>query len=262
MIRGPLFGAVAVWAVFICASTAQAQGDVYWHIDPGVKTCSMVIDPSLTQAQWHTFVQQVGAHSSYKTLSSAMPVGRMRFQIALDYMSSPVDQHDPAWINTFTHPNANCPLGDAISYPAVRARLGVTDRMDVGGYWTMAPNANYGLVGAELEYGFLQESEKSPAAAVRASVSTLTGVPDFNFSVYSLEALASKHMARVVPYLGFRGSLAVGTETTSKVNLQSERVPVAQGYAGMTYAFWGISLAAEYDISTINTFAFAIGHGF
>ena len=40
------------------ASPSYSQdygGGVYWHIDPSVKTCSMVIDPSLTQAQWQKF---------------------------------------------------------------------------------------------------------------------------------------------------------------------------------------------------------------
>ncbi len=94
------------------ASHAQSSGkDVYWHIDPSVKTCSMVIDPSLTQAQWHTFTKQVGAVSSYKSLASAKTLGSMNFRVGVEYGSTPVDQRNPAWINTFTHPDEDCPLG-------------------------------------------------------------------------------------------------------------------------------------------------------
>jgi len=265
MIRRVLFATVVSWPLWLCASASQAQGDspdVYWHIDPNVKTCSMVIDPSLTQAQWHRFTQQVGALSSFKALATAKPLGRMNFHVALDYASTPVDQHDLAWINTFTHPDVECPLGDAIALPTVRARVGVSDHVDVGGYWTTAPRANYGLVGAELQYSFMQESKNSPAAAARASVTVLTGVPDFNLSIYSLDALASRRVAMVTPYAGIRTSLAVGTETTPKVNLSTERVQIMQGFAGLTYSFWMLDLAAEYDISTVNTFALAIGHSF
>jgi hypothetical protein len=260
-----LFGAAASWGLSLCAAASLAQSgspDVYWHIDPSVKTCSMVIDPSLTQAQWHRFTRQVGALSSFKSLGSAKPLGRMNFHLAVDYASTPVDQHDPAWINTFTHPDADCPLGDGIAYPTLRARIGVSDRVDVGGYWTTAPDANYGLVGAEARYAFLQESNRSPAASVRASVSMLTGVPDFNMSIYSLDALASKDVAGLTPYVGIRTILAVGTETTSKVNLHTERVPISQGYVGATYSLWMLNLAAEYDISTVDTFTLAIGHDF
>lgn len=258
-----LLGTAASLALFLFATVSLAQGsDVYWHIDPGVKTCSMVIDPALTQAQWHTFIKQVGAVSSFKSLASAKTLGTMNFRVGFDYSKTPVDQHNLAWINTFTHPDADCPLGDAVGYPTIRASMGVSDRMDIGGYWTVAPGANYGMVGGELKYAFLQESEKTPAAAVRASATLLTGVPDFNLSIYSIDLLASKDIAMLTPYAGIRSSLVVGTETTSKVNLERESFVIAQGYAGIACSFWKINLAAEYNISSVNTFALAIGFGF
>jgi len=257
--------AAKTFIVFAFVSTSRAQGngsDVYWHIDPSVKSCSMVIDPSLTQAQWHTFTRQVGAISSTKSLAPAKTLGTLKFRVALDYGSTPVDQHDAAWINTFTHPDADCPLGDAVRYPTLRASVGVADNMDIGGFWTAAPGANYGMVGGEFKYAFLQESENSPAAAVRASATILTGVPDFNLNIYSVEVLASKEIAKVTPYVGIRTSLAIGTETTSKVDLETETVPIAQGYVGVAYSVWVLHLAAEYNVSSVNTFALAVGLNF
>jgi hypothetical protein len=248
---------------FVSTSHAQGNGsDVYWHIDPSVKSCSMVIDPSLTQSQWHTFTKEVGAISSFKSLASARTLGRMNVHFALDYGSTPVDQHDPAWINTFTHPDGDCPLGDAVAYPTLRASMGVTDNMDVGGYWSAAPGANYGMLGGEFKYAFLEESETIPAAAVRASATILTGVPDFNLNIYSVDLLASKEIAKVTPYVGIRTSLAIGTETTPKVDLETETAPIVQGYVGVAYSIWMLNLAAEYNVSSVNTFAFAIGLNF
>ncbi|HEY6952305.1 MAG TPA: hypothetical protein VI758_07845, partial [Bacteroidota bacterium] len=69
---------------FALAPVSKAQsghGDVYWHLDPGVKSCSMVIDPSLTQAQWKTFIQQVSPIVTLKTLASAEPLGTMNFNV-------------------------------------------------------------------------------------------------------------------------------------------------------------------------------------
>ncbi len=125
--------------LFVFASTSHAQGngsDIYWHIDPGVKSCSMIIDPSLTQAQWKTFVKQVGAIVSFKSLASAEPLGTMNFSVGIDRSSTPVDQRNPAWINTFAHPDADCPLGDAVIIPTIRARMGVSENMDIGASWT------------------------------------------------------------------------------------------------------------------------------
>jgi len=251
--------------IVACVSASHAQGngnEVYWHIDPGVKSCSMVIDPSLTQDQWHRFTREVGAISSFKSLASAKTLGKFSFQVAVDYASTRVDQHDPAWINTFTHPDEDCPLGDAVAYPTLRARMGVSDDIDVGGNWTVAPGSNYGLLGGEFKYAFSKESENSPAAAVRASVSILTGVPDFNLSIYSVDLLASKDIAMVTPYVGIRTSLVVGTETSSKVDLKKETIPIAQGYVGATCSLGFFGLAAEYNIASVNTFALAVGFNF
>ena len=260
-----LYGGIVTLALFLFASLSRAQnaeGIVYWHINPNVKTCSMVIDPSLTQAQWHTFTKQVGAISSFKSLASANTLGKLNFHVAFDYGSTPVDQHNPAWINTFTHPDADCPLGDAVSYPSIRASMGVLDNLDVGGYWTSAPRANYGMVGGEIKYAFLKESERLPAAAARGSVTVLTGVPDFDLNIYSIDVLASKTIAMFTPYVGIKTSLVVGTLTTSKVDLSAERVPIAQGYAGVVCSVWMLNFAAEYNVSTVNTFALAVGLNF
>ena len=166
LLNGTLHAAFTLFLV--STSYAQDNGDdVYWHIDSSVKSCSMVIDPTLTQAQWGKFTEQVGAILTYKSLASAEPLGKMNFDIGIDNSYTPVDQHDPAWINTFTHPDADCPLGDAITYPTVRARMGVSDNTDVGVYWITAPDANYGMVGGELKHAFLQESGNLPAAAVK-----------------------------------------------------------------------------------------------
>ncbi len=248
--------------VLLLTRPAYSQGNdggVYWHIDPNVKTCSMVIDPSLTQAQWETFVREAGAMIDFKSLGPAEPLGKGRFNLGVDYSVTPVDQHDPAWINTFTHPDASCPLGDRIKLPALRATLGVTSRVDVAGFWTSAPRANYGLAGGAVKYAFLRESARIPAAAVSASFTSLTGVIDFNFNVYSVGFVASKRIASVTPYLGVKHSLAVGTEETPKVDLAREAIPLSHGFVGATYSLWKLGLAAECDVAAVNTFALQIG---
>ena len=262
MSNGLFYGIVASLVIFLFVPGSYAQshdGDVYWHTDSDYGTCSMVVDSSLTQAQWHRFTKQAGAIISFKSLSSAKTLGKMKFNIAIDNGYTPIDQHDLAWINTFSHPDEECPLGDAITFPAIRASFGVANNMDVGGYWTTAPGANYGMVGGEFKYAFLQETAKYPAAAVRASISVLTGVPDFNFYVYSVDLMASKKFAKLTPYIGLKESLAIGVETTSKVDLRRESVSVTQGYAGAAYSIWLLNLVAEYNVSTVNTFAFAVG---
>ena len=234
-------------------------GDVYWHLDPGVKTCSMVIDPSLTQDQWKRYTMQLGEISSFKSMASAETIGKKHFSIAIDYSVTPVNQHDPAWINTFVHPDEECPLGDKIILPMLRAKFGVSDKIEIGAKWATAPGANYGMIGGELKYAFLKETKKTPSAAVRASFTALTGVADYNISLGSIDLLVSKKVAGVSPYLGIKESLLMGTETTSKVDLDKESLLAAQAFIGVSYSIWRINLAAEYNISYVNIFSFLIG---
>ena len=256
-----LTGIAGLLSLFLMTPVAQAQsdGNVYWRIDPSVKSCSMNISPSLTQDQWHRFTREIGAIASYKSLASAQTLGKGNVNLVLNGGYTPVDQHNPAWINTFVHPDEDCPLGDAIELPTLQARVGLTDKVDVGGYWINAFDANYGLVGGEVKYAFLSESRKRPAMAVRGSFSLLTGVPDFNVQLIGYDLIASKNVSVVTPYVGFRENLVIGTETTSKVDLDREVLGVSQGYFGVEYRVWSISLAAEYNISTVNTSAVALG---
>jgi hypothetical protein len=95
--------------------------------------------------------------------------------------------------------------------------------------------------------------------AVSATLAKLTGVPDFDVDVYGLGVLTSKRFAWLNPYLGIRQSLAIGRETTAKVDLKTERVPVAQGIIGAGYSIWRLGIVAEYDLSTVNTFGLVLG---
>jgi len=258
-----LITAAAVTALSFLYSHALAQsssGDVYWHIDPGVKTCSMVIDPSLTQDQWKRFTREAGEMVVFKPLAGAEPLGRNHFTLSIEYSVSPIDQHDQAWINTFTHPDEDCPLGDQIVLPIIRGKYGIADKWDVGIMWTSAPQANYGLIGGEVKYAFLDEAGRMPALSAAVSFVSLTGVKDFDMNIGSLGVMAGKRYGGFSPYVGVRESLLMSAETTDKVDLKNENIPATQGFVGLAYTIWHIDLAAEYTLSDIQTFSFLVGY--
>jgi hypothetical protein len=243
-------------------SAAHAQSDIYWNIDPGVKDCSMVIDAELTQDQFTRYTRQVGLIMAFKSLSSAETLGKMNFSFGLEMTVTPIDQHDLAWINTFTHPGPECPLGDAVSYPQLRARMGVSDNMDVGAYYTTSPEANYGFLGMELKYLYRQASGKSPAVALRATYVTLLDVPDYNMNTLSLDIAASRQMGIFKPYVGLRGSVVEASETTPKVDLDRVVAFLPQGVIGVAFSKSWFNIAAEIDIGEISGFTMVLGAGF
>ena len=242
---------------FISISHAQEL-----HVNPSYRSCSIELDPSLTQSQFHKFTREAAQVFTFKLMSPAEPLGAKKFQVGIDYSSTRIDDADPAWNNTFSHPDEDHYLGDQITMPKLFARMGVSDRVDVGFYFTQNPNANYGFMGGEIKYAFFNESEKPLAMAVRTTYATLLGVEDLNFHQLGLDLSASKRIGRLAPYVGIGANLGRASETTSKVNLHNETVLTPRGIIGTQLSLSFFTLTAEMDVAAVSTFSLRMGFNF
>jgi hypothetical protein len=195
-------------------------------------------------------------------LAPAEPLGAKKFQVGLEYSRLRIEDADPAWNNTFSHPDEHHYLGDVIGMPKLFARMGLSDRIDAGVYFTKVPEANYGFLGGEMKYAFFQEPVKPAAAAVRASYATLLGVDDMNFHVFGVDVSTSKNLGMLTPYLGIGVNLARAIETTSKVKLDNETVLTPRGIIGARFSLSLFSLTAEMDIAELSTFSLRTGFKF
>jgi hypothetical protein len=195
-------------------------------------------------------------------MSPAEPLGAKKFQAGIDYSITRIDDADPAWNNTFSHPDEHHYLGDRIAMPKLFARMGVSDRIDVGFYFTKNPEANYGFMGGEIKYAVFMESEKPVAMAVRTTYATLLGVEDLNFHMLGVDVSASKKIGMLAPYLGIGANLGRAIETTSKVNLDNETVLTPRGMIGARLSLSFFSLTAEMDVAAISTFSLRTGFKF
>jgi hypothetical protein len=152
--------------------------------------------------------------------------------------------------------------GDALLIPGLMARVGVTDRMDIGAYFTKTTSANYGFFGGQIQYNLLNDSERGLSAAGRVSVNTLYGPEDMKASTYGLEFLASKDIWRFSPYAGVSGYLAHGRETTSKVDLEDESVFGVQAMTGIVATVSVLRLGAELNFAEVPGYSMKIAVGF
>ena len=252
---------VCIPLLMMFAATAQGE-DVFWRIDPSVKSCSMNISPNLTQDQFHRYVKQVSLILSNKSSAAAPTLGKNHYGLNLDYSFTPVNQHDLAWINTFVHPDEDCPLGNTIQLPVLRAGYGISDTVDIGLLYSNSMVANYSLLGAEVKHAFVKGSETVPAISSRVSMMRLLGVADYSIDIISLDVLASKNWGKIIPYAGLRGSYTIGAETTDKVSLSSEYIFDMQPYLGFVYPYRNFRLAVEYDIAEVSTLDLNLGFQF
>jgi hypothetical protein len=250
-------GATTAFLLALCAPALSAQA---LHTNDRWKNCSFVIDPALTQGAWHEFVSEIGPAMYLRPLDTAEPLGKGRLEIAALGSATRIDQTKSAWNDTFSHPDADHPLseGNALKIPGLMVRGGVTDRVDVAAYATKSINANYGIVGAQVQYNLLNDATRNLAAAVRATGVRLVGPEDLSASVYGADLLVSKTIGFVSPYAGVSGHLSRGQEHTAKVTLANENVLGAEGTLGVAAKFSVLTLGAEYHAAKVSGYAVKI----
>lgn len=242
-------------------------GDPKLHVSNRWKECSFQLDASLTQNAWRKFTEEAGLVVYFRPLTDARPMGRGKFEVAALQWGSSINAADPAWNDTFVHPDSTHWLfeGSKLKFPGLTMRAGVTDRTDVGAYVTKNPNANYGFFGGQVQHSFADAND-SWGAAARASFVSMYGPDDIDFTVYGVDMLASRTVAltkwaSVSPYAGVSTYLAASHEKSSVVALDNERVLGAQGMVGASVDVAFARLGVEYSVAKVSTLSLKIGIG-
>jgi hypothetical protein len=257
----PFFSRVAmVLGMVACAPPLFAQT---LHTNHEWSECAIVLDPSLTQGAWRQFVRELGLVTYFRPMTSAKPLGRKNVEIGLVNWGTNIDDSDAAWNDTFSHPDSAHWLfeGDALYIPGVMARVGITDRIDLGAYATKAVGANYGFVGGQLQYNLWNDSQRHLAAAGRLSVVQLLGPDDVKASTYGLDFLVSREFSIVTPYVGVSGYLARAQETTQKVDLDDETALGVQATVGVAARVSVLRLGAEYNLAKVSGVSMKVAFG-
>ena len=265
-----IFTATLALGLLVLPSTGSAQGrHVRLHVNPRWEECAFQLDPSLTQQAWHQFTGEAGVVTYFRPMADARPMGARNFELSLHRWETAIDDTDPAWNDTFVHPDSTHWLfdGDRLPFPGLMARAGVTDNIDVGAYFSKNFPSNYGLLGAQAQYAFVRDPEVPWAAATRVSFMSLFGPSDLNFTVYGVDLVGSREFvatgwASIAPYAGVSGFLSRSHETTNAVDLRDENVLGAQAMVGALARISAARVAFELSTARVNARAFKVGVSF
>lgn len=257
-------------AMNVSLAQHQDHDHVELHVNPRWKECSFQLDPSLTQESWHQFTKEAGLVAYFRPLTDAKPMGAWNVEFSILQWATAIDDHDAAWNDTFVHPDSVHWLTEShrLSFPGLTARVGLTDKIDLGLYWTKNPNANYGFWGGQIQYNLINEQEKKWSAAARMSFTSMYGPEDLNLRVYGLEALVSKEFriysdwAYVSPYVGVSSYVSTSHEKTSKVDLDDETVLGGQAMVGAVLKLSIARVSVEYNVAKVSTLSCKIGVAF
>lgn len=157
-----LLTCLSLIGIFNSKSMAQSHGhdpDVELHINSNLGSCDFDISPDLTQSEWKRFTKEAGNLLFLNPLASAKPLGVKKWDLVIEMTASNVDETSGAWNNTFSHPDSEHWLneGSQTAVPGMRFRMGITEKIDAGIYYTSAKpfGANYGFLGLEAKYAFI-----------------------------------------------------------------------------------------------------------
>ncbi|HYC52562.1 MAG TPA: hypothetical protein VEB19_15725 [Gemmatimonadaceae bacterium] len=247
----------------------SGPGQPTLHVSPRWKECSFQLDAALTQAAWRQFTGEAAVVTYFKPLTGAKPMGAGNFDISVVQWKTGIDATDAAWNDTFVHPDSTHWLfeGSGLEFPGLTGRVGLTDRTDVGVFFTKNPAANYGFYGAQLQQNLARESWGKLSAAGRLSVVSMFGPDDLAFSVYGVDLLASREFtvwrgrASIAPYAMLSRSLGRSHEKSAAVDLEDENVFGSTSTVGVEGRLWKATVAAEYGFARVSSFSLRIGVG-
>lgn len=248
-------------------SSAHHSGShsVVLHTNNRWSECAIVLDPSLTQGDFNAFIAEVSELMYLHPLAGAKPLGRLKFEVALETHAARIEDWKPKWNNTFSHPDPNHTLvGDShiLSIPGLRGRIGVTDRTDAELFFTINPESNYGFLGAAVKYAIVNSPGSKWGASVRGSYLRLLWVDDMDLDQVAADVLVSRDIWHFRPYAGGALAVSYGVEKTDKLDLSKETVFLPMGLVGTEFVWKHLSLGIEQGIGKLATTSFKVGATF
>lgn len=254
-----MFLNVLVWLV-PAAALAHVPGehpaDPNLHVDPSLKDCSVQFAPTLTQEAFRRFAREFGSLGAFKQSAPSTTLGRWGVWAGVEMFYFSVEERSAAWNDTFAHPDAYHELGSNLNFPKLRARLGITEKLDVGAYYTLNPSSNYGWLGLEARYGLLEQKEAMPVSlAVRGAYTKTLYVQDMDMHAVTADLTAGRtFFEALTPYLGVGGDLVLVRETADAVDLRGEAQLVPHLVGGFSLRLWHVSVGAELQLAEVTNY--------
>lgn len=176
----------------------------------------------LSQTQFHQLSEDLGAALSYKPLEPAEALGPLGFDIGAVLTGTSLANTDAV-----QQAVSGGTVFNTLPVPSVRAVKGLPFDVDIGVMYSHIPASSINLYGGELKWAFIPGSVALPAVALRAAVTTVSGVSQLGFETISADLSISKGFLLATPYAGVgtvhSRSAADGT-ALQQVNLNQGKI--------------------------------------
>ncbi len=210
------------------------------------------ISPGSTQANFASISRDIISTISYKALEPAEATGMKGFGAGV--FGSYVTVEDAAAWRNVTGQDV-----DALGLLGVAITKGLPLNLDAGGFYSLVPNTNVKIYGAQVRYAFLPGSTAMPAVAVRGNWSRAAGIRNFDAEVFGVDLSVSKGFAVSTPYAGI-GYVSGTSDPNGTIGLSKVDVDALRVFAGLRLSLGFFALTPEYErIGDNNSLSLKLG---
>jgi len=245
--RRPLLS--ALWALFL-GSTLGAVPALAAGND-------LVINGSLTQSAFDTFVEEAGIALAYNPVAPAEPRGITGVDVGVSVTLVHIDS--AAWKNVVSDTDAPSQLPVA----RLHAQKGLPFGLDVGLSYITVPGSDANVIGGEVRKAILEGSTVTPAVSVYAHYSRMNGVSDLDLYSWGVGVGVSKGFAIFTPYAAVDQVWINGSENSSLVALSDVSESVTRGQVGLRIALLPIlNVVGQADFGPVTSYTLRLNLGF
>jgi hypothetical protein len=195
----------------------------------------------LTQAQFRGVSEDLGAALSFKPLIPSEALGLTGFDIGVAVTGTKLQNRA-----AFQTAAGGASVPDSLPVPTLRVHKGLPLNIDIGVSYASVPSVNVRAIGGELRWAVLPGSTVVPAVALRASVTSLSGVDQLKLNTTGLDVSISKGFAMFTPYAGL-GTVRVKSDPQGSATQATESFNQGKVFAGVNLSLGLVNFAFEGD---------------
>ena len=209
---------------------------------------------TLTQAQFRSLAEDLGAALSYKPLQPTAPLGISGFDVGVAATATRLKHPE-----LFERATGNSDFPSTVVVPSLRVSKGLPWDFDASVMYSAVPKTGVTLWGGALSRAFVSGNAALPALGVRASYTKVFGVDQLDFYSAGLDASISKGFGPVTPYVG-AGKVWSASTPQSTTGLRRESFSQTKVFAGLGFKVSVVNFVVEYDrTGTANSYGAKLG---
>jgi hypothetical protein len=199
---------------------------------------------SLTQDEFRSLTQELGAAFSYKGVTPATALGILGVDVGVEVTDTRID-------NSQLFGRAGAGSVSDIVVPKLHVYKGLPAGFDIGAFIGGATQVDATLVGADLRYALVNDTITTPALALRLAGTRASGLGDLKVWTGSLDAMISKRFTLFTPYAG--GGIVRTHATAHNSTLSDESTNQGRGFIGANLNLVAANVAVEAERMGSNT---------